>query len=141
MTPAEFIRREQDRFEVFEWILGLVPPDSAGTNLQKFPPWLKAQFRLMGINPRSPKEAIAGLRKIDWARDAYGRLLNLLPANLRERLKLSDNLAIACVSDAEFNGRVHQCEDGHAIVLPVGGLLLTSYAAELWSMHASSLSD
>ena len=137
MTPAAFVQREKGKYEIFEWILALVPPESTGSNLRKFPPWLEQQLRVLGIDPTSPRRALASFSKIDWAKDAYVRVVTFLPPDLAERLKLSEHLVVACVPDAEFNGRVYQCKNGHAIVVPSGAVSLASYAAELWTLHAS----
>jgi hypothetical protein len=41
MTPTEFLERENDNRELFDWVLRLVPPDDPGAPLTQLPEELK----------------------------------------------------------------------------------------------------
>ncbi|UGY17988.1 hypothetical protein HAP48_0011455 [Bradyrhizobium septentrionale] len=141
MTPAELVAREKDKHEVSAWLLRLVPPNGRGSSLTELPPEL---IELM--KPIFP-DALGGapdlyralVDEIDWARDAYARLVKNLPADVSTKLQLSDLLAVGAVHDAEFNGFVEDCKPGHAICVPNGALMLVSFSAELYSLNLPAL--
>jgi hypothetical protein len=138
VTPAEFLSRERDGREVFDEILRLVPPNSAGTPLTQLPDELTKQADRIGIHgdnvPDLYREMVA---KVDWAKDLYTRLVKCLPAEERAKLQPSELLAIGAIHDAEYNGFVKRCEPGFAICISNGALMLIYIAAELYCLNAS----
>jgi Peptidase family M48 len=136
MTPTEFLEREKDNRELFAWILRLVPPDGAGSPLTRLPKELEFQLCEAGIRGGNVTELYsAAIEKLDWAKDAYARMVQHLPAEESAKLQLSDSLAVGAIHDAEFNGFVHRCEPGFAICVPTGALMLISLAAELYCLN------
>jgi hypothetical protein len=138
MTPTEFLAREKDNRELFEWILRLVPPDGPGSHLTQLPEELEKQFRRANIHGSNVTDLFsAAIEKLDWAKDAYARMAKNLPAEVSAKLQLSESLAVGAIYDAEFNGFVHRCEPGFAICVPTGALMLISFAAELYCLNAN----
>jgi hypothetical protein len=138
MTPTEFLSQQRDDREVFDWILRLVPPNGGGSPLTRLPDEIRKQLSRVGIDGNNVPDAYRDMvTKIDWAKDAYTRLIKCLPAEEREKLKPSELLVVGAVNDAEYNGFVQDCKPGFAICISTGALLLMSFAAELYSLNES----
>jgi hypothetical protein len=139
MTPAEFLSQEKDEREVFDWILRLVPPNSAGSSLARLPDEIIKQLSKLGIDGSSVPDAYRDMvTKIDWAKDAYARLIQCLPAEERAKLKPSELLVVGAINDAEYNGFVQHCKPGFAICISTGALMLIYFAAELYCLNESA---
>ena len=131
MTPSEFIQQEKEQHQLFDWVLALVPPNAGGSDLTRLPDHIEDQLRAIGISEGSPATKLnRAFGSTDWARDAYNRMLRVLPGELKSELAISETLAVGSISDAEFNGYVYKIGEGHAIVVPTGALMLVSFAAE-----------
>jgi hypothetical protein len=138
MTPAEFLAGQKDQREVFAWILRLVPPDSPGSPLDRLPPEIVWPPTPRGKDPENALELYpTAIEKLDWAKDCYVRMVKNLPAEESVKLKISESLAVGAIHDSEYNGFVHRCENGFAICIPTGALMLISFAAELYCLNAS----
>jgi hypothetical protein len=139
MTPAEFLAREKDQREIFAWILRIVPPDSPGSSLERLPPEIIKQFPAWAkVRKKTTIDLYQmAFDRVDWARDCYARMVKKLPAGESAKLQLSESLAVGAIHDAEYNGFVRRCENGFAICVPTGALMLLSFAAELYCLNAS----
>lgn len=128
MMAAEFVQKEKAKYEALDWVLSLVPANAGGSDLRNLPGSIKSQLDLVGIRDGTPIEKLREFyRRFDWSRDEFTRLFKTLPQAYKERLGSRGVLSVGSVNDAEFNGYVRKCDDGCAIIVPNGALMLISF--------------
>ncbi len=147
MTAPEFARLLKRSDELASWILAFVPEGGGGTDLRVLPDWLRGQLAASGVAADNLITALPTFfSKGDWAVNHFHILSAALPADLASRLAPGPELAVCATHSAEFNGacvRVPDSRAAYVLVLPIGGMMLASYAGTLLSLNCCSdqLSD
>jgi len=124
-----------------DWALKLVPRGGGGSYLKNPPADLIRQLDTFDLPPGSHVERLKVLiEKHDPAQSCYEEVVKRLPSPIRDKLEDETQVAVGLVHDAEFNGSVIRSgrnpDDGHVILVPVGGYMLTAYASELCMLAA-----